>query len=145
MSNINEKYGYQPYTGGAGPTLFQIHAFGSLLSDVLAANRIPFTVESEEESDSWIVVHGRRVQYDRWGYVSDDGVLDQVDLDTAFRYLSYQNMTMRQLTAWCDAHADDEEARDLLYDYRADAAAEREQFGDPEDTPCLEQPWWRNP
>lgn len=145
--NLNEKYGYQPYTGGAGPTTQQLNAFGELLMRVLRENNIQFTTEDmqADEVETYIVVDGRKVIHDRWGYCSYDGVLDQKDLDTTFRYLAYKQMTMKQLTAWCDQFPDDEEAHDLLNDYRADAAAEYEQFGSPEDTPRLGDPWWAHP
>lgn len=143
--DINKQYNYQPYTGGAGPTEQQEKDLNELLIKVLTENNIGYTITKEQNVDpedavDFISVDGRQVCYDRWGYNSEDVVLDQSDLQDAFRYLAYKHMTMRQLAKWVEEHADDEEAWDLLQDYRADDGRDNE----PEDSPRLEDPWWRN-
>lgn len=50
-------------------------------------------------------------------------------------------MTMRQLMAHVATHPEDEEAKDLLDDYRAEKA----DYDPPEDTASLDDPWWAHP
>lgn len=60
----------------------------------------------------------------------------------------FEAMSLRQLRKWVqdnEGHPDHEEAADLLFDWEQDAAYERETFGEPEDTPSLDAPWWKNP
>jgi len=143
--DINKQYNYQPHTGGAGPTKIQLSVLNDLLKQVLTENNIAYTIIEGDDHQELISVEGRQAGYDRFGYASDDAILDQVDLQDAFRYLAYKHMTMKQLACWVREYADDEEACDLFHEYRENGAAEREQYGDPEDSPCLEDPWWKNP
>lgn len=56
-------------------------------------------------------------------------------------------MNIRQLENWLcnnETHEDYDEVADYLDDCRQEAAYERETFGEPEDSPCLEEPWWKH-
>lgn len=64
----------------------------------------------------------------------------------------FDTMSIRQLRKWLDAnegHEDYEYAQEALADAEQEAAEEaayeRETFGEPEDSPCLEEPWWKFP
>ena len=60
----------------------------------------------------------------------------------------FGSMSIKRLRAWIEEnpdHEDIEEAQDALWDAQQDAQYERDTFGEPEDTPALERPWWESP
>ena len=81
--SFHEQYDYKPYVGGAGPTDEQFAELQRVLMTALSDHNIPFKLRCREE-DTYIVVGNKEVIYDRWGYCSYDGQLDQADLETTF-------------------------------------------------------------
>lgn len=85
-SNINDRFAYKPYSGGAGPTDEQREQFDRLLASVISAHGVKYRIVNNG-IDNCVFVGDRGIGYDRWGYTSFDGSLDQVDLQTAVLYL----------------------------------------------------------
>lgn len=66
--------------------------------------------------------------------------------------IDFDNMSLRQLRKWVDnneGHEDYDYALEVLTDLEHEAAEEaayeRDTFGEPEDSPCLDDPWWKHP
>src|SRR5688500_16725816 len=75
--DLNKKYGYKPYSGGAGPDRGDVASFHALLVSAATAEGLSVTfVENEDDLDADYVVNNDntdlRVCYDRWGYVSGE-------------------------------------------------------------------------
>lgn len=88
--SLNEKYGYRPYSGGAGPTHQQEADFVALLHRAALAEGLQASLKLVDDEDIEDVCHvavgERLVAYDRWGYCSADGKLDQASLADALTY-----------------------------------------------------------
>ena len=84
-TNSNELY--EPYRGGAGPSE-EMQFKNNLALALATGNTLAHRVIPEcGDNESCIEFEGGVISYDRWGFCSDDGELDQADLETAIEYI----------------------------------------------------------
>lgn len=89
--NLNQAFAYAPFKGGAGPTQEQSQACNNALVAALVAEGLPVRWQHDEALDEQVVAVGdKAASYDRWGFCSADGALDNVDLALTVAYFKGQ-------------------------------------------------------
>ena len=92
-------YGFKNYEGGGGPSEEVADANTKALGKVLEEDGHlveyttlgkvlgPGVVDEADEGTVLIVVNGKDIGYDRWGFTSNNGEVDQDSANVAYEYL----------------------------------------------------------
>ena len=90
MRDYNSEFGYQPYTGGAGPTEDHVQQLNETLFNAAKAAGLNPKLSTHPDYGQVVSVGELEVSYDRWGYCADGTELDQTDLNEVIAYLTQE-------------------------------------------------------